>query len=111
MAWLGYPLKDRPFLTDTVRGTARRSRFSRVIVPVTFRVLAGMFGYIERSHEVWQIPPETPCIYTNHVIFTKQTSGLNVNTKVGKDLLVLCSGHRGGSEGRQEVTSECVDSA
>ena len=70
------------------------------------RVLTGMFSYIERSPEVWQIPPETPCIYTNHVILTKQMSGLNVNTEVGKDVLVLCSGHPGGTERRQEMTEK-----
>ena len=65
-----------------------------------------MFDCIERSPDVWQIPPETSCIYTNHVILTKQMSRQNVNTAVCKDLLVLCSGHPSGSEGRREVTEK-----
>jgi len=73
---------------------------------VTDQVLTGMFGYIERSPDVWQITPETPCMYTNQEILTKQTSGQNVNMAVCKDLLVLCSGHSSGAERRQKVTEK-----
>ena len=73
---------------------------------MTVQVLTGMFGYIELSPDVWQIPPETLCMYTNEVILTKQMSGQNVNSAVCKDLLVLCSGPPSGAARRQEVTEK-----
>ena len=70
MACLRYRLKDEPVrcteyttrLIGTVRGTARKPHFSRVIIYVNFAYRYVWLHVKKHSPGVWQIPPETSYI-------------------------------------------------